>query len=292
MVAINSPNDSLHNNNGANEALRFLCRHLVALCITYQQVDDKKAPFGEVLFFACPGIIICIRGICHFLTAGHILQDWKNNLSQERVILHSAVLADTFGPDITTQQPIPFDFKNEPIFFIYDEKEGLDFGLISLRSYYVRLLAKNGTIAIFEENWIHQHRVELHGYAMLGLPDEFIDSIHNSHSGDSQFWGIVSPTLIVLQKLEEPPKDILRPKNPYFIGKLHPDLPLASIVGMSGGPIFGFNYGPPMRYWIVAIQSSWIKSRGITFGCSLPVLAELIGSWTDQLSKEEDFFNK
>lgn len=124
---------------------------------------------------------------------------------------------------------------------------------------------------------------------MLGLPEEFVDSIHKGAGADSQFLGVVSPTLIGLKKLEEPPKDIRITKNLRFIGKLPPNLSLKSIVGMSGGPIFGFNYGPPMRYWIVAIQSTWLKSRGITFGCPVPVLAELISGWSDQLIKEGEF---
>lgn len=277
------------NKNGEKEVLEFFCRHLVALCVTYQQLDENSTPVGENQFDACPGIIICIRGICYFLTAGHTLQDWDNNLRYKKIIVHSAVLSDTFGPEATTHQPIPFDFRSEPKFFIYNKEEGLDFGLIFLRSYYVQLLVKNGIKAIFEENWIHQHRVKLHGYAMLGLPEEFVDSIHKGAGADSQFLGVVSPTLIGLKKLEEPPKDIRITKNLRFIGKLPPNLSLKSIVGMSGGPIFGFNYGPPMRYWIVAIQSTWLKSRGITFGCPVPVLAELISGWIDQLIKEGEF---
>ncbi|MCX5896195.1 MAG: hypothetical protein NTZ51_10250 [Proteobacteria bacterium] len=70
---------------------------------------------------------------------------------------------------------------------------------------------------------------------------------------------------------------------------MHENLPLSSIVGMSGGPIFGFKYGPPMAYWIVAIQSSWLRSQGIVFGCPLPVLAGMLTTWIDDLSKSGEF---
>jgi len=43
---------------------------------------------------------------------------------------------------------------------------------------------------------------------------------------------------------------------PRFAGQLHEDLPLSSMVGMSGGPIFDFRLNPPVSCWIVAIQSS------------------------------------
>jgi len=60
-------------------------------------------------------------------------------------------------------------------------------------------------------------------------------------------------------------------------------------VGMSGGPIFGFRHGPPMTYWVVAIQSSWLPSEGIVFGCPLPIMAELLTTWIDDLSKSDEF---
>jgi hypothetical protein len=51
--------------------------------------------------------------------------------------------------------------------------------------------------------------------------------------------------------------------------------PLNSLVGMSGGPIYGFSDEQKGRYWIPAIQSGWIKSRRITFACPVPMLARL-----------------
>jgi len=76
--------DSISDQKGANDLLKFLCRHLVALCVTYQHLNDEKLPIEEVQFFACPGIIISIRGICHFLTAGHTLQDWTTEAKKEK----------------------------------------------------------------------------------------------------------------------------------------------------------------------------------------------------------------
>lgn len=94
-----------HGQNESNGILQFFCRHLVSLCITFQHLDDKNRPISEVKFDAFPGVIINIRGVFHFLTAGHILQDLDNALRKEKVIIHSSVLADTFGPDTTSPQP-------------------------------------------------------------------------------------------------------------------------------------------------------------------------------------------
>ncbi len=278
------------NSQGQNEdddIIQFFCRHLVAICITFQNIDAKNQPINEVKFDAFPGVIINIRDFYYFLTAGHVLQTWENAFREKKVNILDSVLADTFGPDMRSPQPIPFDFLNERIFYINDDEKGLDFGLIVLHSHYVRLLEKNGIEIIFEENWIYQDRKEFNFYAMLGLPAEFISIIQTGSDKNLQTIGSVSPTLIPMRKMATQPENIKKTKFPRFIGKLSSNLPVKSIVGMSGGPIFGFNIGPPMRYWIVAIQSSWLEERRITFGCPLPVLAKLLTEWTDRFLNEK-----
>ena len=271
----------------AEETLEFFCRHLVALCVTCRRVKNG-VPSGETIFSAYPGIVICIRGFCNFLTAGHSLKDLSNHLERGDIILESAVLADTFGPGATSEKPIPFDLVNEPRFFIYDKDEGLDFGIIALKPYYVSLLAKHRIIALFEENWVKQGNVQFDSYTMLGLPEESVTCEQNTEDDNSPIIGKVYPTMIGVKATENP--ETVKPTTyPRFIGQLHKDLPLSSIVGMSGGPIFGFRHGPPMTYWIVAIQSSWLKNKGIVFGCPLPVLAGLLTTWIDELAETEEF---
>jgi hypothetical protein len=268
----------------AEKLLEFFCRHLVALCITYRQVKNGM-PVGDRMFSAYPGVLICIRGICSFLTAGHALNDLNIALESEDIVVESAVLADTFGPDTISEEPLPFDLLNEPKFFIDDKEEGLDFGLIALRPHYVALLAKNKIKALFEDNWIAQPRVKFDAYAMLGLPEEFV-----SYEEDGlKRVGEVHPTMIWLKAMDGPPEGTKPTTYPRFIGKLDENLPLSSIVGMSGGPIFGFRYEPAMTYWIVAIQSSWLRSERVVFACPLPILAELLTKWIDALSKSGDF---
>ena len=270
-------------NESEPKLLEFLCQHMVALCVTYWHCNEA-GPIGEPLFFVCPGTIIYIRGVSAFLTAGHTLKDWTEALHQHKVRVISAVLADTFGLERVTNQPIPFDFINEPRIYIDEEAEGLDFGLIYLRPYYVQLLKSNGIKLIFEENWIHQHAVKFDAYFMLGLPDELMQppKIDISHG---KLLAEVSPTLIPLTRLDHAPAGS-ETRRPRFVGKLNPNLQIDSILGMSGGPILGFRFGPPMEYWVVAIQSSWIRKDRITFGCPIPVLAELIAAEFDRLEEK------
>lgn len=154
---------------GERGVLQFFGRHLVALCVTFRYADQLDEP---PQFRAYAGTLIALSGGVHFVTAGHILSELHDGLRDDRIVILSAVLADTFGMG-RHGMPIPFDIKTALMFFIDDDEAGLDFGVMLLRPYYVRLLAANNTVAIQEENWIHQHRVTFDSYLMLGLPEEF-----------------------------------------------------------------------------------------------------------------------
>jgi hypothetical protein len=260
----------------ANErsVLQFFGRHLVALCVTFRYADKLNEP---PQFRAYAGTLIALGRGVHFVTAGHILSELHDGLSDDRIIILSAVLADTFGMG-RHGMPIPFDIKTAPMFFIDDDEAGLDFGVMLLRPYYVRLLAANNTVAIQEENWIHQHQVTFDGYLMLGLPEEF-----TSNTVNAEGIGQLSPTLLVAKRLHAPPAASPVTQYPEFIGTLAKNFGLQSVRGMSGGPIFGINSEPPMRYWIVALQSSWSKDSRTVFGCSFPVLASLMTEWAQSV---------
>jgi hypothetical protein len=57
---------------------------------------------------------------------------------------------------------------------------------------------------------------------------------------------------------------------------------------MSGGPIFGLKFeGEQTKYWIVAIQSSWLSDERIVFGCPLPIFASMMVEWAKQENAQE-----
>lgn len=261
-----------------DEAVAFMCRHLVGLFVTYRHKTEEDAALPP-RFAACSGTLIMIRGVCCYLTAGHVLKDLEELRASPQAEIVGATLADTFGLEPASKMPIPFDLKNARFFYVDDEAEGLDFGVIALEPHYVRLLAKNGVIALTEERWIHQERVEFNGYAMLGFPEEFASSRICSSGFAS-----VSPTFLGIKKLDAAPEGRTPTRHPQFIGQLGDKSGLQSVKGMSGGPIFGFRLGPDgkLHYWIVALQSMWNSEKRIVYGCSLPVLASLMTKWTDE----------
>jgi len=85
-----------------------------------------------------------------------------------------------------------------------------------------------------------------------------------------------------VKRLDAFPEGATSTRYPRFIGQLDQALDISSISGMSGGPIFGFMVGAQTRYWIVALQSSWLPKRRIVFGCPLPTIASLLTAWAQR----------
>lgn len=246
--------------------MRFFGRHLVALCVTYR---DKESADTSLRYTAYSCTLLQIDEYYFLLTAGHILGDLNQALKSDTIEVLQAVLRDNPNSGSVHDMPIPFDLKNALMAFI--DEDGLDFGVIILHPYYVRLLDANGMVAISEENWARQHTVRFDAHFMLGFPEE-LTSTHVNTIDE----GSITPTMFPVERLDEPPGDL--PPKPYsrFVGKLPANFSLASVVGMSGGPILGFNLTPPMRYWVVALQSTWLRDRRLVFGCPLPLLAPLL----------------
>ncbi|MDX8522071.1 hypothetical protein [Mesorhizobium dulcispinae] len=249
----------------------FFGRHLLAICVTYRlrNSSEDQSP----LFAAYNGTLIEISGATCFLTAGHVLADLQEKLEDDRIEIIDVVLADTFSQDQVSDKPVPFDVRNERFYIVDDKQQGLDFGAIPLRPYYTNLLALNGTIALDEKQWIHQHEVLFDGYAMLGLPQQL-----TSPAVDSSGTASVSPSLFWVMRHENPPEGTPQTTYPRFVAQLGNDLPVTDIKGMSGGPIFGFRIEGEnaVRYWVVALQSSWLPTSRIIFGCPLPTMAPLL----------------
>ena len=253
--------------------ISFFCRHLVSLAGSYQPLDSSGEAIGEAGFFSFSGFVLSVRDTWHLVTAGHILKDLDKKTQNKEVKLTGCLLIDNFGLNVVSHTPIPFDYDNSSRYYIDDKADGLDFGLIALRPYYRRLLEVNGIVPVSEENWIYQPSIKFEHYIMLGLPTQFI----SRDIRENEITTSISPTMIGVTKLEDPPQDLPQTTFRRLVAKINAPLLVNDIDGMSGGPILGFSKEKGgLMYWIVAIQSSWIPQKKIIFGCPVPVFAGLV----------------
>jgi hypothetical protein len=262
--------------------LQFLCRHLVCLGATFIQIDADGVPTEQVDYFKCPGWILSIHDTWCFVTAGHNLRQFELRLDHKQLRPKKCSLYDYFGPDAVHHMRIPFVYQRDRT--LYVDEGGLDFGLVALSTYYQDQLELNNIVPVTSENWVHQDQVDYGIYAMLGLPQELTDEEYVQGQSNEAFMLSIRPALIWFSEPVNPPDNLPQTRFPRFVGQLPDDLPLRSIKGMSGGPIFGFSKKGD-RYWVVAIQSSWLPQRKLTFGCPVKVFAKLV---EDLLGYEED----
>jgi hypothetical protein len=257
--------------NDLSKGVEFLCRHLVGLCVTYRHTTPDEAPLRS-RFTTCSGTLLFVEGALYFLTAGHVLRELHELRQHSDVLIEGASLADVFGYQRISDTPIPFDIRDAQLAFIDDDKLGLDFGIIPIGPHHARLLAKNKVVAFSEETWIKQRDVKFDGYVMLGFPSERVSERVSAASTVT-----IEPTAFSVRRLNI--DSDRQTKYPRFVGHVDARLSLESLVGMSGGPIFGFRTEPRLSYWMVAIQSSWNATTRTIYGCDFPMLASLMTSW-------------
>lgn len=200
-------------------------------------------------------------------------------MENQSIIVDECVLADAFGSASVSERHVPFNFTSARRTFVYDEALGLDFGAVELHQHQVRLLKKNGVRILTELNWAQQDDVTFDGYALLGLPDEFSSKVLPSDGRVE-----VSPTMITIRELEQPPPGFSRPYR-RLVARIIDPITLRSVVGMSGGPIIGFHIGEAVRYWIVGLQSTWLEGSGTTFACPFPVFGAMLTDWVRHLDE-------
>jgi hypothetical protein len=260
------------------QVLAYFGNHLVSLGGSYVALDGAGRAVGRQQFFAYSGFILSVRGVWCLVTAGHCIENLENPLRDRKIRLLHCCLADYFGTAPRVKEPIPFDYENAGRIFIHEPQAGLDFALVTLRPFYQMSLEANGIRAICEENWIHQDHSACDFFALLGLPECLVDDPKKLVPHGDRVAGVVSPTMVWVDPVNLPPEEIPPATFPWFIGRVRSAGALPSIVGMSGGPIFGFSKGADsqLRYWIVAVQSRWRPDRRITFGCPVRTFATLV----------------
>lgn len=269
-----------------SDGFRFLCRHLVSFGWIDWAVDDQGRQVGEPRVHCQSGFIMSFRGGWVLATAGHVIEELETLMADPRCRITTCVLIDAWSLGAICRDPIPFDLVGAPKTYIHNDADGLDFGFISIRPYYRRLLEANEIVAVDEQRWQRLHEVTFTSYGLLGIPQERISAQILRTSSETRVTSTADPVFIPVAWVDDPPAELLSTICPRFIGRLPDVIPVESIVGMSGGPIFGFREGNgSLHYWIVAIQSCWRKKERIICGCLLPYIGAIVERELEQLDE-------
>lgn len=260
-----------------NQATVRAVRHFVTLSYYARSAEIMK-PHGMAQVCVCSGFVMKARGIWFLVTAGHVL-DGIDHERSEGIKLGSFRLWDGWAPEARDRPYLPFGFDGAAKLRL--NRDGLDYGLIELRPYYVKSLEANGIVPVGEESYEKSWPADFHGYAMIGVPGR---TVALDRHGECAVKFTQSVCAIHLAELKEPPQELVKPFHRFYARLLIPEHSPeweemgADIRGMSGGPVIGVRRdGNKLQYWIVAVQSGWLESRRIIAACYFQQFARIVG---------------
>jgi hypothetical protein len=254
--------------NRDKQFLMQLGQHLVALCGSYVKLNENGEPSGPPAFYSYTGTVLEINGKWCIATAGHCLKHLESAIDHPKVRVEAQVLADYFGPNSTNQNPLPFKPLEQESLYVDDD--GLDFGLVYINELWKKNLARNGIVPFSSKQWNFPDDLKFESYAIVGFPDEFTGG--SASQNDRSMVGHLMPSYIPLCRHPDDTSETYQ----QFRAEIVDRGDQKSIVGMSGGPIFGFfREDGEVKYLLVALQSWWDKKRTV-FGCLTKKMMEFV----------------
>ena len=262
-----------------NVALRLLSRHFVSLtwldctpCPHANANHHNRTPHDASAF------VISVSDEWFLVTAGHILKDLHDAKKNGQSLTDFAI-NDSWCSNKDTL-PIPISatdiFENSQ--YVYEKDIGIDCGYIPLGQHHKKLLEANGIVPAREQEWEKEFSYKYDYFMMLGVPTQ-LTRMEGAKYIPSLVW--INIQAIDADKIP----NHMSKRCPRFYGKLDPELAcdrtgerLNDIEGMSGGLIIGFRQNEigELRYWALAIQSSWDRPTRTIAGCPLRILREMI----------------
>jgi hypothetical protein len=166
--------------------------------------------------------------------------------------------------------------------WVYDRESGLDFALILLPDQVAAQLRAAGHIAVTEQDWSSLHRIDMDRHLLVGLPECFVEqTLEVDVKGRTNLCSV--DPVVVSVTARSPQADESSDWLCFDVGAADR---LPSIVGMSGGPIIGFQFADEgARYWIVGIQSWWNRTQRIAYATRLDYCGYLIEQGVEKFAR-------
>lgn len=168
---------------------------------------------------------------------------------------------------------VPYDFDLREWIVIQADINGTDYAIAPLTELMASNLNAGGIQPLRENGWGEMPFDQYPDWLLVGVPDESYRRDADRHT--------LALTAIPLEPTECPPGLLNPPVNKVFARLIEqPELDTArveSVVGMSGGPIFGVKKNDAAKlaeYWAIGVQSGWLASHRVVTFCPLPVFLE------------------
>jgi hypothetical protein len=184
-------------------------------------------------------------------------------------------LIDNYGFGADKSSAVPFDYEGAWRYHVYDKAKGLDFGAVEIAPFYRRTLASNNVAVVKKTDWERLNPAGFPTFVLAGLAADSIERGKRYKKDHYVVHGKPGPNLILADQIPVPKG--MRLKCKPIAGQISEKWPEGSIVGMSGGPIFGVRLDN-RRSPIIAVQSSWLEGDRITLACPITVFGPMLES--------------
>jgi hypothetical protein len=228
--------------------LKQLCCHIVVLAGSYQLKNKPE----DTLAFSYSGCILTNGKDWIWATAGHCFQNLEAAMNHIESKSFQCWLVDYFGASATHKDiPVPFN----PLDYspLWIDQDWIDFGFVVLPNNVKKCLEKNGILPLTNVNHTPAEISLFEGFTLVGIPDEWRTPVilQGKFEGAS-----IRPCLLPIGKVSN--------LDNRLEGKILHKGNLDSVVGMSGGPLFGYRtQGGQITYELVGFQQSWDKKETV-----------------------------
>lgn len=207
-----------------------------------------------------------------WVTAGHIMEGIEECLKVGVAKQFRLIDSYGFGPD--QSNVVPFNYEDAWRYHVYDKTNGLDFGAVKISAFYRRILESNSVAVVRKRDWRRLNASRFQNLVLAGLPEDTIERGRTFLDDHCIVHGKASPNLILAAQIPIPEESRL--KHDRIAGKIDDNWSSGSIVGMSGGPVFGVRQNNNIFTRIIAVQSAWNERKRITFSCPITVFGPLL----------------
>ncbi len=261
-------------------------RHFVSLCWVDCEIDSNGDAIKNPRIFCTSGFVIEYQCEWLWITAGHLLNQLENQLPKDnRRMVQSQFIAG-WNPDEATVSHIPFDYGTCLKYYVDDDDEGTDLGIVFISEELKRAMSKAGVVPVHN---LDLPEKEYDSYWVHGLPKkEQRDDIQQSEEG-IDCAASVTPVVFRVSPLESSTGGFLKTKRQRLYASVPAEVPLETLDGVSGGPIYAIKQeADRVDYHLAAVQNMERKSSKTIAACPSVLLHEILAKGFADLQRRRD----
>lgn len=236
-------------------------RHLLGLYMALDAGDHVQSS-------VCSGFLVELEGRLYWMTAKHVIEGVKQAVASNASAVRVMRWLDGF--QISGAESVPVSNHSLDSFCRSD----MDFGVVRIGWLESENIRRAGYAEILSEQiWKNLQNAKPEGYYLIGYPAEWTNQVDEESSTETRISQLRS-RIACVPVAKVPYRPDLSITNEFwsdpeaFYGQIvaFPDVgrhDLASVAGMSGGPVFSVERdgNGEIRYWLIGVQRSEYKSE-------------------------------